>query len=159
MAITYVSRKRINPRDIYAEPKYYPSPAYVAEIGIDTLCEKISEKTTLTRADIKTVIASLLSTVPDYLMLGYKVRLDDFGIFKIGFKSTGPGQEKATDVTSEHINGLKILYTPDVRVNEMLSKPTFAKIDAAFLKKQESSEAKEESESKEETGSSSGEGS
>lgn len=149
MAITYVSRKRINPRDVDAEPKYYPAPAYVAEIGIDTLCEKISEKTTLTRADIKTVIASLLSTVPDYLMLGYKVRLDDFGIFKIGFKSTGPGQEKATDVTSEHIKGLKILYTPDVRINEMLSKPSFAKIDAAFLKKQEdleSSESKEESE-------------
>ena len=147
MAITYVSRKRINPRDINAEPKYYPAPAYVAEIGIDTLCEKISEKTTLTRADIKTVIASLLSTVSDYLMLGYKVRLDDFGIFKIAFKSTGPGQKKATDVTSEHINGLKILYTPDVRVNKMLSKPAFAKIDAAFLKKMESSGTEEESES------------
>ncbi len=147
MAITFVSRKRINPRELDAEPKYYPAPAYVAEIGIDTLCDKISEKTTLTRADIKTVIASLLSTVPDYLMLGYKVRLDDFGIFKIGFKSTGPGQEKATDVTSEHINGLKILYTPDVRINEMLSRPTFAKIDAAFLKKQEISETKEDTDS------------
>lgn len=152
MAITFVSRKRLNPRDTEAEPKYYPAPAYVAEIGIDALCEKISEKTTLTRADVKTVIASLLSTVPDYLMLGYKVRLDDFGIFKIGFKETGPGQEKATDVTSEHIKGLKILYTPDVRVNAILAKPEFAKLDTGFLKKLEAVEnqkAEEESASSE----------
>lgn len=108
-----------------------------------------AEQKRTSKKNCRTVIASLLSTVSDYLMLGYKVRLDDFGIFKIGFKSTGPGQEKATDVTSEHIKGLKILYTPDVRINEMLSKPVFAKIDAAFLKKQEdleSSESKEESE-------------
>lgn len=48
MAVPFVSRKRLNPRNLEAEGKFYPAPAYIAEIGVNQLAEEISTTTTLT---------------------------------------------------------------------------------------------------------------
>lgn len=131
MSIAYVSRKRLNPRDISAKGKFYPAPAYFGEVNLDMICEKISASTTLTPGDVKNVITSLLLTVPEYMLLGYKVRLDDFGIFKLSF--SGKGKEKATQVTADDISGLKVLYTPDLKLKTKLSRPEFTKVDAKYI--------------------------
>lgn len=135
MAVPFVSRKRLNPRNLEAEGKFYPAPAYIAEIGVNQLAEDISASTTLTPTEVIGVIRSLLLTVPKYMTLGYKVRLDNFGIFKLGLKNNAncKGHEKASEVTASDIAGLKVLYTPDTMLLAKLEKPEYVKIDAKYL--------------------------
>ena len=59
MAVPFVSRKRLNPRDLEAEGKFYPAPAYIAEIGVNQLAEEISSSTTLTPTEVIGVIPNL----------------------------------------------------------------------------------------------------
>ena len=135
MAVPFVSRKRLNPRNLEAEGKFYPAPAYIAEIGVNQLAEEISTSTTLTPTEVIGVIRSLLLTVPKYMMLGYKVRLDSFGIFKLGLKNSSDckGHVKATEVTANDIAGVKVLYTPDAMLNAKLEKPEYVKLDARYI--------------------------
>ena len=135
MAVPFVSRKRLNPRDLEAEGKFYPAPAYIAEIGVNQLAEEISSSTTLTPTEVIGVIRSLLLTVPKYMLLGYKVRLDSFGIFKLGLKTaeTCKGHEKAGSVTANDIAGVKVMYTPDSMLSAKLAKPEYVKLDAKYI--------------------------
>lgn len=135
MAVPFVSRKRLNPRDLEAEGKFYPAPAYIAEIGVNQLAEEISSSTTLTPTEVIGVIRSLLLTVPKYMMLGYKVRLDSFGIFKLGLKNAAAcrGHEKASEVTANDIAGVRVMYTPDTMLNAKLEKPEYVKLDAKYI--------------------------
>ncbi|MCR5766687.1 MAG: DNA-binding protein [Treponema sp.] len=139
MAVPFVSRKRLNPQDVDAEGKFYPAPAYIAEIGVNQLAEDISQSTTLTATEIIGVIQSLLTTVPKYMLLGYKVRLDNFGIFKLGFKNKAEckGYDKANLVTANDIDGLRVMYTPDSMLKAKLNKPEYVKLDARFIDKDE----------------------
>lgn len=135
MAVPFVSRLRKNPRDIGAEGRYYPAPAYISEVGINQLASEISESTTLTPTEVIGVIRSLLTTVPKYMMLGYKVRLDSFGIFKLSFNNaiTCKGYEKASSVTASDIASIRVMFTPDVMIKEKLARPEFVKLDAKYI--------------------------
>ena len=42
MAVPFVSRKRLNPRNLEAEGKFYPAPAYISEIGVNQIAEEIA---------------------------------------------------------------------------------------------------------------------
>ena len=135
MAVPFVSRKRLNPRDLDAEGKFYPAPAYIAEIGVNQLAEEISSSTTLTPTEVIGVLRSLLLTVPKFMMLGYKVRLDSFGIFKLGLKTSEDckGYEKASAVTANDIDGIKVMFTPDSMLKNKLENPEYVKLDAKYI--------------------------
>ncbi len=135
MAVPFVSRKRLDPRNLEAEGKFYPAPAYISEIGVNQLAEEISQNTALTPTEVIGVIRSLLLTVPKYMMLGYKVRLDGIGIFKLGLKNAMlfKGHEKATEVTANDIAGVRVLYTPDTMLSAKLAKPEYVKLDAKYI--------------------------
>lgn len=133
MAVPFVSRKRLNPQNLQAEGTYYPAPAYISEVDAKTISKEISDSTTLTATEIFGVIQSFLTIVPKYMLLGYKVRLDGFGIFKAGFTGTKGGYTKASDVTASDIKGIKVMYTPDSALKQKLESPTFVKLDARFI--------------------------
>jgi len=133
MAVPFVSRKRINPRDLKADGKFYPAPAYISEVNVNKLAEEISESTTLTATEVVGVIRSLLLTVPKYMMLGYKVRLDSFGVFKLGFKNNCKGWEKPSQVTAGDIDDVKVIFSPESMLKDKLKKPEFVKLDAKYL--------------------------
>ena len=133
MAIPFISRTRINPQNKGAPAKYYPAAACIAEVNTNQLAEEISESTTLTSTDILGVINSLLRIIPKYLMLGYKIRLDTFGAFKLGLKTNCKGYDKAKEVTSNDISGVKILFLADSMMKSRMEKPQFTKLDARFI--------------------------
>ena len=143
MAVPFVSRLRKNPRDLDAEGKYYPAPAYISEVGINQLASEISESTTLTSTEVIGVIRSLLLTVPKYMLLGYKVRLESFGIFKLGLKTATSckGYEKPGSVTANDIASVKVMFTPDVMISEKLERPEYVKLDARYISNDDQSES------------------
>lgn len=61
MAVPFVSRKRLNPRNLEAEGKFYPAPAYISEIGVNQIAEEISQSTTLTPTEVIGVIKELFA--------------------------------------------------------------------------------------------------
>lgn len=133
-------------RDIEAAGRYYPAPAYISEIGVDQLASEISESTTLTATEVIGVIRSLLQTVPKYMMLGYKVRLESFGIFKLGLVTDCKGHEKPSEVTANDIDSIKVMYTPDAMLKAKLSKPEYVKLDARYLTNESTAKPEECSE-------------
>lgn len=135
MAVPYVSRRRMNPRDMKAEDRFYPAPAYISVIDINQLAAEISEITALTPTEVVAVIRSLLQTVPKYMMLGYKVRLDTFGILKLGLRIAQGcgGHALASEVSASDIESLRVMFTPDVMLKEKLKHPEFVKLDAKYL--------------------------
>lgn len=140
MAVPFVSRKRLNPQNVGAEGKFYPAPAYISEIGINELASEISSATTLTPTEVIGVLRSLLLTVPKYMMLGYKVRLDSFGIFKLGLKTDCTGWDKASEVSTSDIKGVKVIYTADSMLKNKLAKPSYVKLDAKYITDEDSTD-------------------
>lgn len=132
MAIFFYPRKRVNPQDMEAEATYYPAPAYAAEIDIKKLSSEISDNTTLTPTEVRAVLQSFITTIPKYLLLGYKVRLDGFGIFKTSFLKTKGGYAKAKEVSSSDIGGVKPTFTPELELKEMFSKPELVRFGANY---------------------------
>lgn len=133
MSIPFVSRLRKDPRTPTEAGKFYPAASYIAEINVSKLASEISDNTTLTPTEVIGVIQSFLTTIPKYMMLGYKVRLDGFGIFKLGLINGCKGHEKAVDVTANDIKGLKILFRPDGFFKLRMDKPEYVKLDAKYL--------------------------
>lgn len=116
---------RINPLERTSPPKHYPCPVWAEEVTIRMISEDISKSCTLTTTDIMAVIESLSERLPFYLVNGHSVRLGDFGIFKISFRSDGKDTEK--EVTSSSIKNIKILFRPGTLLKDRLSKTTFTK--------------------------------
>ena len=75
------------------------------------------------------------------MLLGYKVRLDSFGIFKLGLKNKAgcKGYEKASLVTANDIEGIKVMYTPDAMLKAKLEKTEYVKLDAKYIADDEGS--------------------
>ena len=84
--------KRQNPLN-REESKYYASAAYSEEIGVRQLAAEISKGCTLNAADIVAVIESFLDKMPLFLKNSNRIRLDNFGIFKLSLSSKGKDKE------------------------------------------------------------------
>ena len=71
---------------------------------------------TLKKADIVAVISELIETMADQLQDSKRVKLNGFGLFKIGIR--GEGADSAADFsTSKHIKGLHVLFQPEVKTD------------------------------------------
>ena len=145
MSVPFVSRRRNNPFAKDAEGKFFPAAAHIAEIGINRLAEEISQSTSLTPAEVIGVIRSLLLIVPRYLLLGYKVRLDSFGLFRLGLRKSESckGYEKATEVTARDIEGVRMMFRPDAMLEAKLKSPSYVKLDARYLTDDSEQDARE----------------
>lgn len=120
----YSIQKRFNPLN-REDVKFYATPEYGDVIDIQRITEDISKTCTLTPADILAVIQSLVDKLPEYLKDSKKIKLGNFGTFKLSFSSTGQLEEK--DVSSKDIKKIRVLFRPSVELKHALSNTTFTK--------------------------------
>lgn len=125
MKTPYRIRRRLNPRNIEAKAKYYPTPCYLEMVTTEMLCEEISHATTLTEIDVKAVLSALSSKIIFHIEMGDKVKLDDLGIFKLAF--SGKGRESREEVTARDIDDVHILFTPESKLKRLIKRFTFVK--------------------------------
>ena len=126
ISIPFKATPRKNPQEKDAEPKFYASPVYHGTLDIDDICAEISEKTALTPSEVHGVINDLLSSVPKYLLLGYKVRLNGLGIFRYAF--SGIGKATSEEVVHTDIKEERIHYTPDVKLKSKMNSPEYTRV-------------------------------
>jgi predicted histone-like DNA-binding protein len=106
----YKTISRKNPQNQEAAQKYYAQPVYTGEIGLKRIAAEIAELSSLSPGDVYNVLVNFTGALPKYLKDGFKVRLGDFGIFKVSFSSEGV--DEAKQAASAHIRGRKVLYVP-----------------------------------------------
>lgn len=129
MSVPYVIRQRKNPQNLEAEGLYYPSSAYFGEVDLEDIASDICISSSLSEADVLGVVRAVLTAIPKYILLGYKVRLENLGIFKLGISASGQGKATADEVSFRDIKGTKILFSPDVKLQKSMSKVSYVRKD------------------------------
>ncbi len=126
MAVSYkvVSKK---PRGLAGTlpVKYYPVITNRSVIDLRDLCDRISEKSSLTSGDIMAVVESLIQDIPTLLMNGYNVKLDNFGTFSI--HASAEGKDDPTKVRGRDVTSVKMSFLPSKYVKHKLKFTKFKK--------------------------------
>ena len=120
----YKITKRKNPLN-QKEEKFYAEPSWTHEIGVRGLCALISNACSVNSSDVRAVIEALLFQLPRELMNGTKIRLDDFGIFKLSFRSEGQLEEKSVDASK--IMNPHLIFTPGKELKAILAQTAYTK--------------------------------
>lgn len=87
-------------------------------IETDFLCKMISERSTLSSADVKATLDSLNFFFQLYLSNGYSIRLDDLGIFSLGLKSKKTEDTEKGDALVTKVN--TIHFRPSIKLKEQI---------------------------------------
>lgn len=126
MGIRYkvVSKKTgaINGEDV---SKYYPALTDRELVDLNEVCERISERSTFSRADVGGVVYAFIELIPELLLAGNNVKLDGFGTFSL--HASGNGKDNPEKVSAKDITKLKMTFLPDKRIKRELEKAEFVR--------------------------------
>ena len=98
---------------------YYARPYYVGTIKQDQLCQRIAEKTTLTRADVLCALTALEASIAEKLANTGIVRLGHLGNFKTYIRSKG-GQAVKKEVGKKDISHIRANFLQSAELKKAL---------------------------------------
>ena len=96
--------------------KWYGRAVMTDTTDLNTLAERIQANCSMKKSDVQAVLTELVEVMRDELQSSHRVKLDGFGSFKIGLKSTGCDTSKDFSVT-RNIKGLRVLFQPALKVS------------------------------------------
>lgn len=111
----YIVVSRENPQN-RAEQKFYLQARILGTVGLQDICAEIAHSTSLTRGDVISTIMSFLDTIPKYLKMGYSVKLDELGIFRLSIKSNGSNSRE--EATASKVKSIRPLFTASVQLRK-----------------------------------------
>ena len=126
-------------RNDKANNHWFARAVMVGEMSTDELADRVQRECTLTKADVKACIESLIQNIKDGVQNSRIVRLDGLGTFKIGLSTTGAETPGEFSVTS-NITGSHVIFTPSYTRNSATGKSVVTLLDG--LKIQETPENK-----------------
>ncbi|GET24626.1 HU family DNA-binding protein [Prolixibacter sp. NT017] len=104
---------------------WFPKLTGSRKIELQQVAEIMEKRSTASEADIQVVITGLVNLIPELLLDGNTVKIDNFGSFRLHAKvSTEDSPDK---VTSRNINDLRISFLPDKRIKQALKRANFKK--------------------------------
>lgn len=115
MAVKYVVAENTNEKSS-ANGKFYGKAKMIGTTNLKKLAQKIQQMTTATEGDVMVVLTALVAVMKDELANSMRVKLDGFGTFKIGLKSTGAVTHKA--FSAANIVGTKVLFQPEMHIEQ-----------------------------------------
>lgn len=95
----------------FTNGKYYAKVLRGATVNIATLAERIQERCTVTRPDIKAVIDALVTAMNESLQAGEKVYLEGFGYFFLSILSKGAHSEEEFDI-NKNLKAIRCRFLP-----------------------------------------------
>ena len=125
MAIVFKVIRKSLPNAPKGTKKFYASANATGITDMDTLTKEIEKISTVSGADIRAVLYSLVDIIPDHLSEGKSVWLGELGHFRVSLSSEGKASEE--EVTPAAIKKAKIIFTPGSRFNDMLKTLSFKK--------------------------------
>ena len=104
-----------------ANKKWFARAITVGTVDTDDLADIIQRNCSMKKSDVQAVLTELVEVMTDKLQESYAVKLDNFGTFKIGIKSTGAllpeNFSVAKNIVGSHINFMPA-YTVDVATGQ-----------------------------------------
>lgn len=119
-------KRSSNPSQKEAGKKFYAVAKSNGVTGLNSLCELISARSSISSADVKAVIDSMNFILDYELRAGRLVQMGEFGSFRMSVGSEGADEKE--DFTSSMIRKQKILFTPGKTLRETKNKVTFQRI-------------------------------
>lgn len=105
--------------------KFYASSVTSGTSGIEELSDRIEKISTVSGADIRAVLYSIVDVVPDLLSNGNIVTIGDLGSFRVSISSDG--SDTAEEVNASNIKKAKILFRPGKKFKTMLNNLEYQK--------------------------------
>ena len=90
------------------EKRAFVKVSGLTSVDIETIAQEVSDKCTITRADVMTVFSELESYVGDQLLQGKNVRLHALGSFRTTLCSQ---PDRPEDFTAANIKRVNVRYT------------------------------------------------
>ena len=91
------------------------------KVDFKELCDKIAERSTLSRADTVAAVTALADLVPELLLNGKSVQVGDLGIFSLSLKSKKETEYK--NVTARSVIGAQINFRPSKELKQKVKRP------------------------------------
>jgi len=126
MAVNYKAVPKVNPNDLNEPEKFYAQIVSSGDIGLRDLAKEISLMSTLSVADVTSVVESLLEIIPLKLLDGKIVRLGELGTFSLSVSSDGAAS--ATGLTNVHIRTANIKFRPGRQFRQAIKDAEYKKI-------------------------------
>ena len=128
MATTYklVQRRDMHKGATVGSKLYYAQAKSLGTSGMERLCSMISERSTVSSADVKAVLDSLIYVMKLELSDAKIVKLGEFGNFRVTFGSDGTVTEK--EFNASKIRSPKYTFTPGKALRDQAKVLTFEKV-------------------------------
>jgi predicted histone-like DNA-binding protein len=118
--------ERRNPSNLDLPAKFYAKAITHDVIGIDEMCEMISDQCTVSESDILAVLNSLDKNISKQIKKGNLVQLGRIGSFQLSLRSAG--SDSAEEVTAENVLRNRIIFRPSPRMKKELKTLSFRKV-------------------------------
>lgn len=97
---------------------WYPQSVTVGKpVTTDEVADRLSQISTVSRADTYAVLKDLGGVMGDYMANGRTVKLDGIGTFYYTAASNGNGVDSADKVTANQITGVRVRFIPETTRN------------------------------------------
>ena len=115
MAVLYRFTKNNNEKS-KTHGQYYIKAVMTQTTDLNMLADRIQRNCTAKRSDVLAVLTELVEVMQDELQASHRVKLNGFGSFKIGIKSTCAESPKKFSIT-ENVKSLHVNFTPETKAD------------------------------------------
>ena len=127
MSVYYKSIQRVEPGVVGGGTrKYYATIVPGNTLDLVELSQDVADNTTVSETDAYAVLKALEKQIPKQLSRGFKIKLGDFGYFRLSLSSTGHELEEEVDVNS--IKKARIIFTPGMYIKNILKTLKYEKV-------------------------------
>jgi predicted histone-like DNA-binding protein len=102
--------------------KWYARAVHNGTVDLMALATIMQRNCTVKRSDILAVLTELVEVMQDQLQSSMRVKLDGFGSFKIGLKTT-PADSVDKFLSNKNVAGLRINFQPEVKIDRHTPHP------------------------------------
>jgi len=92
--------------------EWYARAVVMGVTNLETLANRIQRNCTAKKSDVMAVLTELVEVMQDELQEGNRVKLDGFGSFKLGIK-TSPATTAKDFSASKNVKGVHVLFQPE----------------------------------------------
>lgn len=131
MSVKFNVNQRVNPRDLNAPHKFYPTVKSSGDIDLDKISARISSMCTVTAPDVYAVLIALVQVMKEEIAEGNIVQLGQLGTFRLFIK--GQGSELEKDVRSSSVIRARLRFRPSPQLESMLKTLKFEKAETPTL--------------------------
>lgn len=93
---------------------WYPKSVIVGKpVGTKEVSDRLSQMSTVSRADVYAVLMDLAGVMADYMAQGRSVKIDGLGTFYYTLTAGGNGVDSADKVSASQITGVRVRFIPE----------------------------------------------